>query len=145
MKRNIILLFLLFSFVAQGGVIKKKDWELVYSEKGCIERLVFKTHAGNDTVPFFTNKNAGPAFYARLNGKDVVAKWLPNGRRSFCADIEGVECILKYREYHASPAIEVTLTNRSHVPFQPEKAGLKMGIDTYMDNYPAWNHKYFRH
>ena len=143
MKRNIILLFLLFSFVAQGGVIKKKDWELVYSEKGCIERLVFKTHAGNDTVPFFTNKNAGPAFYARLNGKDVVAKWLPNGRRSFCADIEGVECILKYREYHASPAIEVTLTNRSHVPFQPEKAGLKMGIDTYMDNYPAWNHKYF--
>lgn len=143
MGKNILLLFLLFSFIARGGIIKKKDWELAYSEKGCIERLVFKTKTGNDTVPFFTNKNAGPAFYARLNGEDKVAEWIPNGWRSFCAEIDGVECILKYREYRANPAIEVTLTNRGHVPFQPEKAGLKMGIDTYMDTYPAWNRKYF--
>lgn len=143
MGKNILLLFLLFSFLARGGIIKKKDWELAYSEKGCIERLVFKTKTGNDTVPFFTNKNAGPAFYARLNGEDKVAEWIPNGWRSFCAEIDGVECILKYREYHANPAIEVTLTNRGYVPFQPEKAGLKMGIDTYMDMYPAWNRKYF--
>ncbi len=143
MKRNIVLLFLFFCFFAYGGVIKKKDWQLVYSEKGYIERIVFKTKSGYDTIPFFTNDNAGPAFYARLDGKDEIAKWIPNGWRSFCADIDGVECILKYREYHGSPAVEVTLTNRSHVPFQPEKAGLKSGIDTYMDKYPVWNHKYF--
>lgn len=144
MKKNILLLLLLFlCFLAYGGVIKKKDWELVYSEKGHIERLVFKTKTGSDTIPFFSNENAGPAFYARLDGKDRIAVWKPNGRHTFCADIDGVECILKYREHRGSPAMEVTLTNRRHVPFQPEKAGLKSGIDTYMDKYPVWNHKYF--
>ncbi len=143
MKRSIVFLFLFFCFFAYGGVIEKKGWQLVYSEKGCIERIVFKTKSGYDTIPFFTRDNAGPAFYARMGGKDEIAEWAPNGRHSFCAGIDGVECVLKYREYRGSPAMEVTLTNRSHVPFQPEKAGLKSGIDTYMDKYPAWNRKYF--
>lgn len=116
---------------------------MVYSEKGYLERIIFKSKPGNDTIPFFTNENAGPAFYARIGEKDEVASWIPNGWRSFYAEIEGVECILTYREYRSCPAIEVTLTNRSYVPFQPQKAGLKSGIDTYMDKYPEWNQKYF--
>lgn len=51
--------------------------------------------------------------------------------------------MIKYREYRGCPAMEVTLTNRGNVTFQPEKAGLKLGIDTYMDKYPDWFHKYF--
>jgi len=29
------------------------------------------------------------------------------------------------------------------VPYQPQKAGLKLGIDTYMDKFPDWFGKYF--
>lgn len=143
LKKNIIILLLFYGCFSYGGEIKKKNWEMIYSEKGYIERIVFKNKKGHDTIPFFTNENAGPAFYARMGGKEEVAKWNPNGRHSFSTDIEGVECILKYREYHSCPAIEVRLTNRSHIPFQPEKAGLKTGINTYMDKYPEWNRKYF--
>lgn len=29
------------------------------------------------------------------------------------------------------------------MPYQPQKAGLKLGIDTYMDKFPDWFGKYF--
>ena len=39
--------------------------------------------------------------------------------------------------------VTITLRNHRHLPFQPVKAGLKLGIDTYMDHYPEWYDKYF--
>lgn len=39
--------------------------------------------------------------------------------------------------------VTLTLRNTRHTPFQPVKAGLKLGIDTYMDKYPDWYGKYF--
>lgn len=50
---------------------------------------------------------------------------------------------MTYKEWNGQPALEVLLVNKGHVPFQPEKAGLKLGIDTYMDKYPDWFNKYF--
>lgn len=39
--------------------------------------------------------------------------------------------------------VRVTIKNNRHTPFQPVKAGILLGIDTYMDRYPDWNDKYF--
>lgn len=143
MRYVLIILWMFSCFCSYAGVIKKKNWELYYSEKGCMERIIFKNPQGNDTIPFFTGEKSGPAFYARLGETEEVVRWIPNGWRSFRSELDGVECKLSYREYHSCPAIEVMLTNRSAVPFQPKKAGLKLGIDTYMDKYPEWFHKYF--
>ncbi len=143
MRRILITIFVFFCFFAHAGVIKKKNWELYLSEKGCIEKIVFKGDGKNDTIPFFTQEKAGPAFYARWAGKEEVACWKPNGYLSFLAVLDGVECKIRYREYKSCPAMDVEITNRNFFPFQPEKAGLKLGIDTYMDKYPDWFHKYF--
>ena len=45
---------------------------------------------------------------------------------------------MSYKDWKGQPALEVTLINTGHVPFQPEKAGLRLGIDTYMEQYPDW-------
>lgn len=71
------------------------------------------------------------------------AAWIPDGHLSYRAGIDGVECSLTYTSWKGEPALQITLTNRGHVPFQPVKAGLRMGIDTYMDTYPEWFGKYF--
>lgn len=39
--------------------------------------------------------------------------------------------------------ITLSLRNTRHTPYQPEKAGLKLGVDTYMDSYPEWYGKFF--
>ena len=39
--------------------------------------------------------------------------------------------------------VTLTLRNDGRLPFQPVRAGLKLGIDTYMDTYPAWRDKFF--
>lgn len=129
---------------AQATMWRHKGWECRISEKGTLEQIVFKENGRSDTIPFFLAKgNAGPSFYANLGKEDVKAEWIPDGYLSYRAVIDGVECRLAYKAWKGLPAMEVILENKGNVPFQPVKAGLKLGIDTYMDKYPAWFGKYF--
>ena len=133
------------SVVAQSTIWKHKNWEARISDRGCLEQIVFKEGGRNDTVPFFRadGQFTGPSFYAVTDGKSQTAEWMPDGYRSYRAVIDQVECRLTYKAWKGQPALEVTLINQGHVPFQPEKAGLRLGIDTYMDKYPDWFGKYF--
>ena len=133
------------SVVAQSTIWKNKNWEARISDRGCLEQIVFKESGRNDTVPFFRadGQFMGPSFYAVWDGKTQTAEWVPDGYRSYRAVIDQVECRLTYKAWKGQPALEVTLINQGHVPFQPEKAGLRLGIDTYMDKYPDWFGKYF--
>lgn len=129
---------------AQTTVWKNKNWEAAISGRGSLEQIVFKENGRADTVPFFKGEQfVGPSFYAVVDGKTRTAEWVPDGYRSYRADIDGVECRLTYQSWRGLPALEVTLVNVGHVPFQPEKAGLRLGVDTYMDKYPDWFGKYF--
>ena len=139
----LVVLFLYSGLFAQT-LIKQSGWEWHISEKGTVEQLVFKNNRGNDTIPFFVGKeNDGPSFYVCRDGKETKGKWIPDGDRSFRSDIDQVECRITYKVWKGQPALEVQLVNKGYVPFQPEKAGLKLGIDTYMDKYPDWFNKYF--
>ena len=145
-KSNLIIGILLWglSASAQNTLWKHNKWECSVSDKGTLEQIVFKGRQQNDTVPFFRQKeNAGPSFYANLGKEDIKADWIPDGYLSYRATIDGVDCYLTYKEWKGQPAMEITLKNNGNVPFQPIKAGLQLGIDTYMDKYPDWFGKYF--
>lgn len=146
MKKVIISIFAgicAFNVFAQNK-LSTPSWDMFLSSNGCIEQIIFKGKKVNDTIPFFSEgKNEGPSFYTRVNGKNTVAQWIPEGVYSYRADIAGIECRMTYLNHKGVPSLKVKLTNLSHVPFQPQKAGLKMGIDTYMDKYPYWFSKYF--
>lgn len=147
MKKNfLIILCLLFSFEtwSQANLLRDKSWECNISDNGCLERIVFRKEGYNDTIPFFIRKgNIGPSFYVVKEGKRTIASWIPDGKYSYRSSIDKVECRLSYRSWKGYPAMEVTLENKGSFPFQPEKAGLQLGIDTYMDKYPDWYGKYF--
>lgn len=122
-----------------------KDWEMAVSDNGCLEHIVYFRDGRRDTVSFFCpeSRHAGPSFYAVTDGREQSAAWSSAGHLSYRAEIGDVECRMTYMEWKGCPAVEVTLYNSGHVPFQPEKAGLRLGIDTYMDRYPEWFGKYF--
>ena len=126
------------------STISTKVWEMQIDTAGYIKQLVFKHKKGNDTIPFFRERSKqGPSFYIKREGKLQNPVWTATGSQSFRTEIGGIECELTYLSTEEYPAVQVKLTNRMTVPFQPQKAGLKLGIDTYMDKYPDWFGKYF--
>ena len=129
---------------SQPPLWKGDGWEGRISPSGCLESIIFKGDKSNDTIPFFKSEESqGPRFYAEKDGKTQIADWTPDGGKAYRTEMDGVECRMEYSEWNGQPALNVTLVNRRHVPFQPTKAGLKLGIDTYMDRFPNWLKKYF--
>lgn len=132
--------------IADAQTIHMRDaqWDCQIATDGHIERIVYKDKASNDTIPFFAGRGKpGPSFYVNNGTEDVVATWHPDGELTFQSTIDGINCELRYVKWHGMPAMRVTMSNHSHTPFQPVKAGLKLGVDTYMEKYPEWNHKFF--
>lgn len=90
--RVTILLLGLLSFslrVSAQIVLKHSDWEWKISETGCAEQLIFKGGKRNDTIPFFREgEHAGPSFYAKREGKEVRASWIPDGYASYRSEID---------------------------------------------------------
>ena len=123
--------------------LAKAEWQMNITREGNLENIIFSTKESKDTIPFFLNANAGPSFYSVVDGQTTTSQWIASGDKKFSATIDGVECILKYITHKNNPSIQITLTNKGFVPFQPQKAGIKLGIDTYMDKYPEWFGKYF--
>ena len=82
------------------------------------------------------------AFYVNMDGRDSVAVW-QTADRKYSASLYGVICEMTLRDSSGCRIMDISLTNTAGVPFQPEKAGLKLGVDTYMDRYPEWLDKFF--
>ena len=126
-----------------------QNWRWEIADDGVPRRLIFaaKDDHPADTVPFFAaGKFRGPSFYLKdpANGIDSTAAWTrtaPGEYRS--GAIEGVVCTLVYRSDTERPTLSVTLRNEGPIAVQPQKAGLRLGVDTYMDSWPAWFGKYF--
>ena len=143
-----VLLSLSLGFASTVGAQtihwRQSNWDCHIATDGHLERIVFKNKSGNDTIPFFVGRGKpGPTFYVNSGSEDVVADWHPDGELTFQAEIDGVGCEMQYTKWRGLPAVRITMSNRSHTPFQPVKAGLKLGVDTYMEKYPEWNHKFF--
>lgn len=120
------------------------DWQGTIDNQGHVTSIVFKDQWGNDTIPFVKDlENAGPSFYINLGGSDTACTWQQTGNLRYKTRIDDICCELEYTRQGKWPAWKITLSNEGHVPFQPVKAGLKMGIDTYMSHFPQWNSKYF--
>lgn len=68
-------------------------------------------------------------FYSVESGNDSTAR--------------GIEYTIETMRSGNTEIITLNLHNTRHTPYQPLKAGLKLGIDTYMDSYPEWYGKFF--
>lgn len=82
------------------------------------------------------------AFYVNMGGRDSVAVWQTADRKYF-ASLYGVACEMTLRDSSGCRIMDICLTNTAGVPFQPVKAGIKLGVDTWMDRYPEWLDKFF--
>ncbi|TKG97049.1 hypothetical protein EYV94_01075 [Puteibacter caeruleilacunae] len=123
--------------------LKGDDFKIMIDDHGRITR--FETiHSGHtDTVSFQQGEWAGPSWYGSWD--DTLRNVTLSKINDYVYEaITGdIQFKLEYSVENGVPALEASVTNVGYTPIQPEKLGLRLGLNTYMEKYPDWNHKFF--
>ena len=113
----------------------------VQFENDLIKSLTVNGH----TYPFRTEPQyAGPVFHVVYAGQEHVGYPLwedSDGVKSL--SFWGVSLVPEVEETERGLRIDLRIINRSSQTFRPDRLSIMLGVDTYMDEYPAWNEKVF--
>ena len=84
-----------------------------------------------------------PTFYIISDNNTKEGEW------SICSQtgcktaiIDGIECKMEEITFRGESAYSISIRNTGTKAFTPEKAGLRLGVDTWMDTYPQWLEKW---
>lgn len=125
---------------AQEAVLETSGYRCVVREDGTIASLTYPSLC----VDFFSaGQKAGPSFYINDGQETLAATWTGTGELEFSASIGDVAARLKYHRNPSFLTFEISVTNNGAKVFAPVKAGIALGVDTYMDQYPHWLTKFF--
>lgn len=134
------LLTFIFAFATLWAGAQQPAYECAINEDGTMSGLTY----GSTDVNFFTSEQkAGPTFYINDGSSVHDGKWIKESEHSFHCLLNGVSARLQYDLSGNFLSYTVTLTNTSTEVFMPQKAGIRLGIDTYMEEYPSWLSKFF--
>lgn len=112
--------------------------EIIYSNKS--RGLLKEISAGGVRVPF--GEALGPSFYYKTDRKQIPVELSAQGDE-FAGEAQGVRFSLSYTDCGEHLRITARLENNGSETFAPEAVGLKLGVDTYMIEYPQWNDVFF--
>ena len=125
---------------AQETVLETSGYRCVVREDGTIASLTYPSFG----VDFFSaGQKAGPSFYMNDGQETLAATWTGTGELEFSASIYDVAARLKYHRDPSFLTFEISMKNNGAEVFAPVKAGIALGVDTYMDRYPHWLTKFF--
>ena len=125
---------------AQETVLETSGYRCVVREDGTIASLTYPSFG----VDFFSaGQKAGPSFYMNDGQETLAATWTGTGELEFSASIDDVAARLKYHRNPSFLTFEISMKNNGAEVFAPVKAGIALGVDTYMDRYPHWLTKFF--
>lgn len=125
---------------AQEAVLETSGYRCVVREDGTIASLTYPSFG----VDFFSaGQKAGPSFYMNDGQETLSATWTGTGELEFSASIDDVVARLKYHRDPSFLTFEISMKNNGAEVFAPVKAGIALGVDTYMDQYPHWLTKFF--
>lgn len=125
------------------GIIEHPFWRGELSNSGRFKSLEYLRSGQWQRVPFRSDKFAGPAWYGEWDGKTQVVNLRPS-KEGYQSTVGGITFSLSYRAEKDRLAILATLRNQGSSSWRPSKAGLQLGIDTYMVKYPdCWDENLF--
>lgn len=104
--------------------------------KGMISEIT----ANGIIVPFY--ENTGPSFYYK-EGEENIAIELSEANGIFKGEKAGIEYSMEHIICDDTLALKISVKNNSDKEFMPDAIGLKLGINSYMTEYPHWNDKFF--
>lgn len=92
------------------------------------------------SVPF--GKNLGPAFYYKKERTNIPVP-LQATETGFSGTADGICYTLSIADHEDHITIFAEIFNPTDRDYTPEAIGLKLGVDSYMVEFPQWNEAYF--
>ncbi len=134
--------------VREPGVkIGDKPWQAELDRSGRIRAFSGDFGDGRlQPVQFRSDSHAGPAWYGRWDGgeKQLRLRQVEAGKPAYEVVRDGIRFRIEYRqEKDGRTAIVASATNSTGKPWKPETAGIKLGLDTWMEKWPDWNSRFF--
>lgn len=143
--RRLLLGFTIFIAICQNmspmdRIVERQGYMCRIREDGTIGSFVCR----GVEVPFFDcGQQTGPSFYIRKDLSQVRGRWEHDGSGKFVCRTGDVSATLQYFFPEDFLSFSITLRNEGDCVFAPDQAGISLGIDTYMSDYPDWLSKYF--
>jgi hypothetical protein len=118
---------------------------LKLTNDGSIGSLIYNNETNSVKINFRSDEYAGPQWYVELGDENhkVELKQKDDLLDGFEGVYGDIVFSLHYRTERDWLAVTAVIANNGSLPFCPAKAGLKMGIDAYMESFPEWNEKLF--
>ena len=97
------------------------------------------------SVPFRTDGYAGPAWRVEDGGGTrLPTLTVADSNQFLFTGTDGQRSLsLRYQLASNRLAVTAAISNGGAAAWTPIRAGLRWGLNTYMDAYPTWNHRYF--
>lgn len=121
----------------------KNKWELNNKENGTIREATKFDGSTQTVISFRDDSYNGPTWYITKEGEKKRIHLSQSSEGQLEGNNEGISFTLKTESTENSIVLKATMTNHSRASFQPQNAGIQLGIDTYMNRFPEWNHVYF--
>ena len=137
----ILLILVEHKIYSQTSILENDRWKLSIRDNKTIESLFFKE--SNNNFAFSENISAGPSWYAVVNDEiyELESNWESTTKNS--AHFKNINLSIEYKDDEGNFLMLATIKNNGNTPLQPDKLGIRLGIDTYLDEYPSWNKKLF--
>ncbi|MBI9060717.1 MAG: hypothetical protein JEZ14_01930 [Marinilabiliaceae bacterium] len=136
----LVALFICNDAESKGYQLQGKDYIATIRENGTVSEIIWNQ---KDTVSFLSDGFVGPSFYGVWDDSLREVSLSHKEELRF----EGVHSDLKFSLTYINsddrPALKITIKNMGNTPIQPQKVGVRLGLDTYMEEYPQWHQKFF--
>ncbi len=117
----------------------------VAADGGHLESLEGACESGWKRIDFRSDAHRGPAWYCRSRGSEepVPLRITDRARLKFEGDLGSLRFSLRYDLRGDQLALTAAIRNMGAGVAHPLRAGLRLGLDTYMEKFPDWNDKFF--
>lgn len=105
---------------------------------GHIEELV---SSESDCIRFRDDEFAGPAWV--YDGEIVPTSCVDTDESLYRAQLNDLHFSLQYDESDYGVVVQASIRNDSTSPRTHIRAGIQLGVDTYMESFPEWNDRVF--
>jgi len=124
-----------------------KGWRAVLDRFGRIRSYDAHVDGEMQSVLFRLDKYAGPAWFGQWGGAEKRLRLRPvkpaDDKPVFAAIHDGIRFGIEYRNDNDRLVLIATAANTTDEPWTPKAAGIRLGLDTYMQKYPDWNDTFF--
>lgn len=131
------------SLIHTGG----SHWKAVMDAGGVLHSLQLLTGEKWVEVDFRKGPYAGFRWYVEQDGSkqfvDMELDQQDADGAFFTGKTGSLSVKLRYHSVNGKLAVTASAANTGKIPLQPQALGLITGIDTYMEKFPDWNHKFF--